>query len=133
MNQEILEKAEELIKYANGNICNHCLGRKFSDCVEGNGNEDRGIKIREALNIEAYGGECEICHNIFKYIEEDVLDLVNEKIELLNVEFDTFVVGCKLPKEIVEKDQQISDNFDFNVEIIKKEVNREISKLGAKC
>ena len=130
MNQEILEKAEGLIKYTNGNICNHCLGRKFSDCVEGDGNEDRGIRIRKALNLEPYDGrECEICHNIFKYIEEDVLDLVNEKIELLNVEFDTFVVGCKLPKEIVEKDQQISENFDFDVEIIKREVNREIGKL----
>ena len=64
MNQEILNKAEELINYTNGNICNHCLGRKFSDCVEGNGNEDRGIKIRESLNLEAYDGECEICHNI---------------------------------------------------------------------
>ena len=129
MNQEILEKAEELIKYTNGNICNHCLGRKFSDCVEGDGNEDRGIRIRKALNLEPYDGrECEICHNIFKYIEEDVLDLVNEKIELLNVEFDTFVVGCKLPKEIVEKDQQISENFDFDVEIIKREVKREVNR-----
>lgn len=129
MNQEILSKAEELINSTNGKICNHCLGRKFSDCVEGKGNEDRGAKIREALNMENYEGECEICHNIFKYIEDDVLDLVNEKINFLNVEFDTFVVGCKLPKEIVEKDQEISDKFDFNVEIIKKEVNREIGKL----
>ena len=55
---------------------------------------------------------------------------MNEKIELLNVEFDTFVVGCKLPKEIVEKDQEISDEFDFDVEIIKKEVNREIGRRG---
>lgn len=129
MNQETLDKAQELIDYTDGKICNHCLGRKFSDCVEGNGNEDRGIKIRESLNLEAYDGECEICHNIFNYIENDVLDLVNEKIELLKVEFDTFVVGCKLPKEIVEKDQEISDELDFDVEIIKKEVNREIGKL----
>ena len=117
MNQEILNKAEELINYTNGNICNHCLG------------QDRGIKIRESLNLEAYDGECEICHNLFNFIENDVLDLVNEKIELLNVEFDTFVVGCKLPKEIVEKDQEISEKLDFDVEIIKKEVNREIGKL----
>ena len=102
MNQEILNKAEELINYTNGNICNHCLG---------------------------HDGECEICHNLFNFIENDVLDLVNEKIELLNVEFDTFVVGCKLPKEIVEKDQEISEKLDFDVEIIKKEVNREIGKL----
>ena len=129
MNQEILNKAEELINFTDGKICNHCLGRKFSDCVEGDGNEDRGIKIREALNLEAYDGECEICHNIFKCIEEDVLDLVNEKINLLNLEFETFVVGCKLPKEIVEKDQEISEKFDFDVEIIKREVNRQTGKL----
>ena len=129
MNQETLSKAEELINFTDGKICNHCLGRKFSDCIEGDGNEDRGIKIREALNLEAYDGECEICHNIFKYIEEDVLDLVNEKINLLNLEFETFVVGCKLPKEIVERDQEISERFDFDVEIIKREVNRETGKL----
>ena len=159
MNQEILNKAEELIKYTNGNICNHCLGREFSDCVEGNGNEERGAKIRKALNLEPYKNEneylnsedekcicneneylnsedetplkdekCIICNDLFEYLNT-VLDLVNEKIELLKVEFDTFVVGCKLPKEIVEKDQEIMDKFDFNVEIIKKEVNREIGKL----
>lgn len=130
MNQETLAKAEELIKFTNGKICNHCLGRKFSDCVEGNGNEDRGIKIRKALNLEDYNGEeCEICHNIFEYIENDVLDLVNEKIDLLKLEFDTFVVGCRLPKELVEKDQEISDRFGFDVEILKREINREVGKL----
>lgn len=137
MNQEILNKAEELINHTNGNICNHCLGRKFSDCVEGNGNEDRGAKIRQALNLEPYKAnednpandeKCLICNDLFENLNT-VLDLVNEKIDLLKVEFDTFVVGCKLPKEIVEKDQEISDEFDFNVEIIKKEVNREIGKL----
>ena len=139
MNQEILNKAEKLINFTNGKICNHCLGRKFSDCVEGNGNEERGIRIREELDLEPYenddgndGDECEkcvICNDLFKEIDSKVLDLVNEKIEFLKVEFDTFVVGCKLPKEIVEKDQEISDKFAFNVEIIKREVNREIGKL----
>ena len=138
MNQEILDKAQELIDYTNGKICNHCLGRKFSDCVEGNGNEERGVKIREALNLEPYlpttddnnrNEKCVICNDLFEDINTKVLDLVNEKIEFLKVEFDTFVVGCKLPKEIVEKDQEISDKFDFDVEIIKKEVNRETGKM----
>ena len=138
MNQEILDKAQELIDYTNGKICNHCLGRKFSDCVEGNGNEERGVKIREALNLEPYlpttddnnrNEKCVICNDLFEDINTKVLYLVNEKIEFLKVEFDTFVVGCKLPKEIVEKDQEISDKFDFDVEIIKKEVNRETGKM----
>lgn len=133
MNHEILDKAQELIDFTDGKICNHCLGRKFSDCVEGNGNEKRGIRIREALDMGDYDpnddGKCIICNDLFEDINTKVLDLVNEKIEFLQVEFDTFVVGCKLPKEIVEKDQEISSNFDFNVEIIKREVNREIGKL----
>ena len=54
-----------------------------------------------------------LAYNIVKF------SLVNDKINFLNVEFDTFVVGCKLPNEIVEKDQEISDKFDFDVEIIK--------------
>jgi len=123
-------KAEELIDYTNGNICNHCLGRKFSDCVEGNGNEDRGVKIRKALDLEDYNnGKCEICNNLFDKIDENLLKLVEDKIEFLNLEFDTFVVGSKIPKDISEKDEKINEELDLNVKLVKKEVNREIGKL----
>ncbi|MCQ2738094.1 MAG: tRNA pseudouridine(54/55) synthase Pus10 [archaeon] len=134
METEILTKAKELIELTNGQICNHCLGRKFSDCVEGNGNEDRGIKIRKALNLpniedDTDYNECEICHNLFDEINENLVDLVKEKIEFLEVEFDSFIVGCYLTKEIAEKDKEISEKFGFNVEVIKKEINREFGKL----
>ena len=134
MEAEILTKAKELIELTNGQICNHCLGRKFSDCVEGNGNEDRGIKIRKALNLpdiedDADYNECEICHDLFDEINENLVDLVKEKIEFLEVEFDSFIVGCYLTKEIAEKDKEISEKFGFNVEVIKKEINREFGKL----
>lgn len=134
MEAEILTKAKELIELTNGQICNHCLGRKFSDCVEGNGNEDRGIKIRKALNLpdiedDTDYNECEICHNLFDEINENLVDLVKEKIEFLEVEFDSFIVGCYLTKEIAEKDKEISEKFGFNVEVIKKEINREFGKL----
>ncbi len=130
MDKEILNKAEELINETNGNICNHCLGRKFSDVIEGNGNVERGEKIRAELGLEYDEDEkCEICFDIFKEIDSKVLDLVYEKIEFLQIEFDSFVVGCKIPKEITEKDAEISKKLDFDVEIIKREVNREIGKL----
>ncbi len=134
METEILTKAKELIELTNGQICNHCLGRKFSDCVEGNGNEDRGIKIRKALNLpdiedDTDYNECEICHDLFDEINENLVDLVKEKIEFLEVEFDSFIVGCYLTKEIAEKDKEISEKFGFNVEVIKKEINREFGKL----
>lgn len=131
MDKEILAKASSLIELTNGNICNHCLGRKFSDVVEGNGNVERGEKIRKALELPEYDEDtkCEICSDIFKEIDSSLLDLVCEKIDFLEVEFDTFVVGCKLPKEIVEKDALISEKLGLDVEILKREVNREMGKL----
>lgn len=131
MDKEILAKASSLIELTNGNICNHCLGRKFSDVVEGNGNVERGEKIRKALELPEYDEEieCGICSDIFKEIDSSLLDLVYEKIDFLEVEFDTFVVGCKLPKEIVEKDALISEKLGLDVEILKREVNREMGKI----
>ncbi len=131
MDKEILAKASSLIELTNGNICNHCLGRKFSDVVEGNGNVERGEKIRKALELPEYDEDtkCDICSDIFKEIDSSLLDLVCEKIDFLEVEFDTFVVGCKLPKEIVEKDALISEKLGLDVEILKREVNREMGKL----
>ena len=128
-------------------LCNHCLGRKFSDVVEGNGNVERGEKIRKALELPEYDEDtkCDICSDIFKEIDSSLLDLVCEKIDFLEVEFDTFVVcekidflevefdtfvvGCKLPKEIVEKDALISEKLGLDVEILKREVNREMGKI----
>ena len=131
MDKEILAKASSLIELTNGNICNHCLGRKFSDVVEGNGNVERGEKIRKALELPEYDEDtkCDICSDIFKEIDSSLLDLVYEKIDFLEVEFDTFVVGCKLPKEMVEKDAEISEKLGLDVEILKREVNREMGKL----
>lgn len=131
MDKEILAKASSLIELTNGNICNHCLGRKFSDVVKGNGNVERGEKIRKALELPEYDEDtkCDICSDIFKEIDSSLLDLVCEKIDFLEVEFDTFVVGCKLPKEIVEKDALISEKLGLDVEILKREVNREMGKL----
>ena len=131
MDKEILAKASSLIELTNGNICNHCLGRKFSDVVKGNGNVERGEKIRKALELPEYDEDtkCDICSDIFKEIDSSLLDLVYEKIDFLEIEFDTFVVGCKLPKEIVEKDALISEKLGLDVEILKREVNREMGKL----
>ena len=92
---------------------------------------ERGEKIRKALELPEYDEDtkCDICSDIFKEIDSSLLDLVCEKIDFLEVEFDTFVVGCKLPKEIVEKDALISEKLGLDVEILKREVNREMGKI----
>ena len=51
---------------------------------------------------------------------------IDDKINQLGVEFDTFLVGSKIPKDIQERDDELSAKFNLTVETLKKEVNRLI-------
>ena len=126
MNQ-IEERVEKLLKN-DKNICNHCLGRKLSDIVDGEDNQTRGKIIKEKLNLKETN-TCFICKNTFKYLDtEKILKKVNKKIKKLNLEFNTFIVGTKISKEIIETDKKINEDLNLNVEVIKKELNRIIGK-----
>ena len=126
MDQLAILKAKELLELTEGNICNHCLGRKLSSLVKGEDNLDRAKKISEELNINQDGADCVICGNIFDRINDELFDKIYNKIEHLGVEFDTFLVGTSLDKAIKQKDDEISDSLDVVVEPIKKELNRII-------
>lgn len=126
MDQLAILKAKELLELTEGNICNHCLGRKLSSLVKGEDNLDRAKKISEELNINQDDADCVICGNIFDRINDELFDKIYNKIEHLGVEFDTFLVGTSLDKAIKQKDDEISDSLDVVVEPIKKELNRII-------
>lgn len=126
MDQLAILKAKELLELTEGNICNHCLGRKLSSLVKGDDNLDRAEKISEELNINQDGSDCVICGNIFDRIDDELFGKIYNKIEHLGVEFDTFLVGTSLDKAIKQKDDEISDSLDVVVEPIKKELNRII-------
>ena len=126
MDQLAILKAKELLELTEGNICNHCLGRKLSSLVKGDDNLDRAKKISEELNINQDDADCVICGNIFDRIDDELFGKIYNKIEHLGVEFDTFLVGTSLDKAIKQKDDEISDSLDVVVEPIKKELNRII-------
>lgn len=126
MDQLAILKAKELLELTEGNICNHCLGRKLSSLVKGDDNLDRAKKISEELNINQDDADCVICGNIFDRINDELFDKIYNKIEHLGVEFDTFLVGTSLDKAIKQNDDEISDSLDVVVEPIKKELNRII-------
>ncbi|MDL2246227.1 tRNA pseudouridine(54/55) synthase Pus10 [Methanobrevibacter sp. OttesenSCG-928-K11] len=128
MDIEILEKAQTLIDSLDNEICNHCLGRKFSNVLDIDGNVKRGEAIRKELNLTT-PNTCSVCNNIFSKIDESLVLKVLDKIDFLNIEFETFLVGSKVPKSIIEKDESLDESFDFDVENIKKEINREVGKL----
>lgn len=150
---KILEDSLEILKEKF--ICDRCLGRQFSQLLIGLTNEDRGKSIRSVIamlidsksidysKIEPsnfYGfkfhktdfsnlkkpDKCFICNNIL-----DNLDVFAKKAEkkLKKIEFNNFLVGSKVPADIIEREEKLWEKIGIDyVESIKSEINRELGK-----
>lgn len=132
MESEITEKALKIMEMTQGSLCNHCLGRKFSKIVEGPDNKYRGEYVRQILNESTNNAlaadSCYICGDIFDSVENGLIDKILSKIDAENIEFSTFLVGCRVLPEILDKEEEIQKSLELDVENIKKEINREIGK-----
>ncbi|MDR2830371.1 MAG: tRNA pseudouridine(54/55) synthase Pus10 [Methanobrevibacter sp.] len=149
MDEELILKIRRLFELTNNNICNYCLGRKFSyilskewvlselknmnnsidltKLLDDSLNQLRGIAIRNKLMDEKYlnCNICDICGNILENIPKEViLKKIDEKVEFLSLEYDNFLIGSKIPKKVLEKDIKINEELDIESENIKKEINR---------
>lgn len=120
------ELAEKILKETDGKICKNCLGRKLSKTIEGANNIERADKACEELGVNLEDVECAVCENLFDKLNDNLYERIDEKINQLGVEFDTFLVGSKIAKDVQERDEELSEKFDLTVETIKKEVNRII-------
>ena len=118
--------AKQILNKTDGNICRHCLGRKLSKTIDGSNNIERALKVEKELGISLDSVECKVCDNIFDKLNDDLYKKIDDKLNRLGVEFETFLVGSKIPKEIQQKDDELSEEFSLNVETLKKEVNRLI-------
>ncbi|WP_458456325.1 tRNA pseudouridine(54/55) synthase Pus10 [Methanobrevibacter sp.] len=118
--------AKQILDETGGNICMNCLGRKLSKTVEGENNIERAQKVCKELDINLDDAECSICGNLFDKLDDDLYRKIDEKINQLEIEFDTFLVGSKISKDIQKRDEEVSEKLGLNVETIKKEVNRLI-------
>ena len=122
----MFELAKQILNETDGKICKHCLGRKLSKTIEGFNNIERADKVCSELNINLDDVECCICDNLFDKLNDDLYKKIDDKINQLGVEFETFLVGSKIAKDIQKRDEELSEKFDLSVETIKKEVNRLI-------
>ncbi|WP_405265648.1 tRNA pseudouridine(54/55) synthase Pus10 [Methanobrevibacter sp.] len=118
--------AEDILNLTDGKICKHCLGRKLSKTIEGTNNIERADKVCEELGIDLDDVDCVICNNIFDKLDDELYDKIDAKINQLGIEFNTFLVGSQIPKDIQKRDEEMFEEFDLGVETIKKEVNRLI-------
>lgn len=122
------KRLEKLIDITGENICPNCLGRKFSDIIPGPGNPKRAEKLIETFKLKKSGQKCKICKGILEDLEKTAA-YVEEKIKKLKLEFSTFLVGSRLPEDILGIDEEINNQLNIEVESIKKEINRELGKI----
>ena len=118
--------ASDILNETDGKICKHCLGRKLSKTIEGENNIERADKVCEELDIDLDDVDCVVCDNIFNKLDDGLYEKIDAKINQLGVEFDTFLVGSQIPKDIQKRDEELSEKFNIGVETLKKEVNRLI-------
>ena len=120
------ELAKQIISETEGKICKNCLGRKLSKTIEGSNNVERADKVAEELDIDLDDVDCVVCDNLFDKLDDGLYKKIDDKINMLGIEFETFLVGSKISKDIQKRDEELSEKFNLNVETIKKEVNRLI-------
>ncbi|NJE75663.1 tRNA pseudouridine(54/55) synthase Pus10 [Thermococcus sp. ES12] len=128
----IIERAERVLE--SRRLCDHCLGRLFAKLGKGT-NEERGRAIRFVLNMERCRRglppldepeTCELCGNVFERIPE----LIEKMKEVAgDIEFETFLIGSRFPKEVREKEEALREEFGIETaEPINREFNRELGK-----
>ena len=120
------ELAKQIINETDGKICKNCLGRKLSKTIEGSNNIERADKVAKELGIDLDDVDCVVCNNLFDKLDDGMYKKIDDKINKLGIEFETFLVGSKISKDIQKRDEELSEKFNLNVETIKKEVNRLI-------
>lgn len=127
---ELKRRAEIILEYTDGKICNHCLGRKFSDIIEGPGNVKRGLEIRKRLSDEFIfdDTQCSVCGGVFDKVDAASIR-AQEKLEYMDIEYHNFLIGTKIDKEILARDEELSEKLGIDVETIKKELNRELGLI----
>lgn len=143
--------AKILKKYVDDN----CLGRNFAQLLSGYSNTERGRILKTALafavdsgqkfEIEPsnfYGfkfrnnkdfeklikkpGKCWVCDGLFENLDKFV---EKAKGGLKELDFNTFLVGCRPSKKLIDKEEELWMTTGIeHCEPLKAEVNREIGK-----
>ncbi len=109
-------------------LCDACLGRLLGKADHGS-NPQRGQIMRQFADPEAEPvppADCALCEGLV----EEYDDLAKEvQVALEDYEWDTFLVGTKVPKRVSRMERDLAKPFPSAwVEPLKSEVNREVGR-----
>ncbi len=124
---------EKMLKAAERGLCDHCLGRHFASLGHGLSNAERGRAIRVVWTMlrdrdfdPITPERCPICRGLFSKIGK----YAEMALEALSrYEYDTFLVGSRVPEELEEEDRRVAEELGTEPEPIKRELNREVGKI----
>ncbi|MCK4730016.1 MAG: hypothetical protein KAT28_01735 [Candidatus Aenigmarchaeota archaeon] len=129
---ELMERIVEILKKYD--ICDDCLGRQFHELNPKIPNKEKGKILRNyAIINSTYKEEktefkknenCFLCNNIFSKIDFYVQEV---KKELEKYEYETFLIGSKIPAELVSKEEDFWEENGVDLcEAIKSDFNRAL-------
>ncbi len=125
----LLEKARQLL--TEKELCDHCLGRVFSQLGSGLRNHQRGFALRVVLNMEERAiahaeAKCQVCNGIFA----DVSAWAERAVTAVEgLEFQTYLMGTRVPSQIERAEQSLAQKYQIKSEPFKQEFNREVGRL----
>lgn len=123
-NKNILETVEKILpEYC---LCDSCLGRLFTKTQKGVSNEDIGSYLRKktGFNKKIKSADCELCQGLSSEVEHFCKLILDS---LKGYEFNTFLIGCKIDEDIIEKENELIKLTESKYsESIKNELNRNI-------
>jgi len=146
---DFFEKARKILE--KGYVCDNCLGRQFGQLLSGLENRERGCSIRdffallmetgEKINVDQSNflsyhfrfrgmkgerGKCTVCGNVFEELD---LFVKKAKEKLKGIDFNSFLVGTKLSRELTGKEEELWENVGIEwCEPLKSEINRLVGK-----
>jgi tRNA pseudouridine synthase 10 len=125
----LLEKARQLL--AEGDLCDHCLGRAFSQLGKGLRNVQRGRALRTVLNMEGQlfperESACRVCGGIFAQVPQWAQRAV---AAVEGLEFRTYLMGTRVPPTIESAELALKEKHELRGEPFKQEFNREVGRL----
>ncbi|MFP4631839.1 MAG: tRNA pseudouridine(54/55) synthase Pus10 [Halobacteriales archaeon] len=126
---ELFDLARDVL--AEGEVCDHCLGRRFASLSHGLGNDERGRALRVAValddDVEFERPEgCWVCDGVF----DDVDVWAGRVVEAFEGwGFDGFLVGTRVPP-LIEENERLLDEVvgSEHAEEFKREFNREVGR-----
>ncbi len=147
---KVLETSRKILR--NSYVCDHCLGRQFSEILSGYSNRERGYIIRHFLameydsrpfradkrNFHGIGfrkrklkppkpGKCSVCRGLFRELEKYAKIVVKK---MKGMDFETFLVGSKMSDSLVIREESLWERVGIeHCESLRREVNRELGKM----